>query len=90
MFCEKFRNNLSEKDFYNIDKDEYDGGNQHSAKGCDDGQHGFPGRGELSVSDFALDLKTDREEENHHKDVVDELLYGHVPREKEVDLTIRT
>ena len=24
MFCEKFRNNLSEKDFYNIDKDEYD------------------------------------------------------------------
>ena len=41
------------------------------------------------MSHLTLDLQTHREEENHHKYVIDELLDGHVMREEPVHLAVR-
>ena len=73
-----------------VHKDVNEGRSQHAAQSGDDGKHGLFGRGELSGRDFTLDFQADGEEEDHHQDVVDELLYVHVAREQDVDLAVRT
>ena len=73
-----------------VDKRKDEGGYQHTTECSDDGQHGFLGRRKLTVRNLSLDLQADREEKEYHEDIVDEPLDGHVPREEEIYLSVRT
>ena len=53
-------------------------------------QHGLLRRGQLSVRHFAPDFQPHGEEEDHHQDVVDELLDRQVAREEHVHIAVRT
>ena len=60
-----------------IGDEEHDDGNNHSATGSYDRQHGLAHGGQLAAQDLAFDFQTHAQEENGHKEIVDEGTNGH-------------
>ena len=63
-------------------------GHDHAAEGCNYGQDGLLEGRKFSAHHLTFDFQTHREEENHHENVVDELLHGHIPGEEPVYQTV--
>ena len=59
------------------EKHKHEYGNNHSTARSDDREHSLFSCRQLPDKDLALDLKTYREEEDRHKEIVDNLHYGH-------------
>ena len=62
----------------------------HASEGRDYRKYRLFRRGELSVGYLALDFQSYREEENHHQDVVYELLDVHSARKAYIYGAVRT
>ena len=72
-----------------IDKDVYERRGYHPAECRDNRKHSLFYAGELSMGDFPPYFQPHGEEKYHHKDIVDEFLYGEISGKKDVYSGIR-
>ena len=72
-----------------VDNGKDNGRHHHAAHGGNHGQDGLLERRKLTANHFPLDFQAHGKEEDHHQDIVDELLHGHILGEEPVYEPVR-